>query len=134
MTTSPTTPGTEAATPTPFRVTAEAWKDLPKMPDSEYPGTEGYIGDVYVNPDGSTMCSGFFELRHTDPALVYEYTYDEMKVVLEGEFLLENIDTGQKTVAKAKDAIFFPKGSRIAFTTPSYALAFYTGDRNGDSL
>lgn len=82
------------------------------------------------------MCSGYFELRHTDEPLYYEYEYDEMKVVLEGEFLLENKETGQKTVAKAKDAIFFPpKGSKIYFSTPpDYALAFYTGLRDATLL
>ncbi|MGW0039295.1 ethanolamine utilization protein [Gordonia sp. NPDC003376] len=117
-----------------FRVTPDAWKDLPKMPEAEYPGTEGFIGDVYENPGGSVMCSGYFELRHTDAPLYYEYEYDEMKVVLEGEFLLENKETGQKTVAKKHDAIFFPKGSKIYFTTPDYALAFYAGHRDATLL
>lgn len=57
-----------------------------------------------------------------------------MKVVLEGEFLLENRATGQTAIAKARDAIFFPKGSIIYFSTPSYALAFYTGHRAADLL
>nr|WP_223205435.1 ethanolamine utilization protein [Gordonia jinghuaiqii] len=117
-----------------FRVTGDGYENLPKMPEAEYPGTEGFIGDVYENPDGSPMCSGYFELRHTDEPLYYEYEYDEMKVVLEGEFLLENKETGQKTVAKAKDAIFFPKGSKIYFSTPDYALAFYTGLRDATLL
>ncbi|MFT4042602.1 MAG: ethanolamine utilization protein [Gordonia sp. (in: high G+C Gram-positive bacteria)] len=117
-----------------FRVTTNAWKDLPRMPDAQYPGTQGFIGDVYENPEGSEMCSGFFELHHTDAPLYYEYDYDEMKVVLEGEFLLENKDTGQSLIAKARDAIFFPKGSRIYFSTPSYALAFYTGHRDSTLL
>ncbi|MGW1738566.1 ethanolamine utilization protein [Nocardia sp. NPDC001965] len=118
----------------PFRVTSGAWANLPKMPEAEYPGTEGFIGDVYENPDGAAMCSGFFELRHTDAPLYYEYAYDEMKVVLQGEFLLENKETGQTSIARAKDAIFFPKGSKIYFSTPDYALAFYTGHRDGDLL
>ena len=124
----------EITTQAPFKVTADAWKGLPKMPDEEYPGTEGFIGDVYENPDGSVMCSGFFELKHTDEPLLYEYKYDEMKVVIEGEFLLENKETGQTVVARAKDAIFFPKGSKIYFSTPSYALAFYTGHRDAGLL
>jgi ethanolamine utilization protein EutQ len=115
----------------PFRVTENAWKSLPKM--TEHTG-DGYIADTYANPEGSPMCSGFFELRHTAEPLLYFYEYDEMKVVLEGEFLLENIDTGQRVVAKAKDAIFFPKGSRINFSTPDRALAFYTGYRSADQL
>lgn len=125
---------TETTTTAPFRVTSGAWEGMPRMPEADYPGTEGYIADVYENPDGSVMCSGFFELRHTDEPLVYHYEYDEMKVVLEGEFLLENTETGQTMVAKAKDAIFFPKGSRIAFSTPSYALAFYAGHRDATLL
>ncbi|MDF9717909.1 hypothetical protein [Nocardioides sp. ChNu-99] len=131
MTTSPEAPPSTTAK-APFRVTADAWKGLPRMAD--FPASEGYIGDTYENPEGSSMCSGFFELRHTDEPLVYLYEYDEMKVVLEGEFLLEDVDTGQRTVARAKDAIFFPKGSRIAFSTPSYALAFYAGDRDAGLL
>ena len=124
----------ESAKALEFRVTSGGHEDLPKMPEAEYPGTQGFIGDVYENPDGSPMCSGYFELRHTDEPLYYEYEYDEMKVVLEGEFLLENKETGQKTVAKAKDAIFFPKGSKIYFSTPAYALAFYTGLRDATLL
>lgn len=115
-----------------FQVTSEAWKTLPRMAD--FPDSEGYIGDVYENPEGSSMCSGYFELRNTDAPLVYHYEYDEMKVVLEGEFWLEDVETGQVATARAKDAIFFPKGSKIAFSTPSYALAFYAGDRNADLL
>lgn len=124
----------EIVTQAPFRVTPDAWKQLPKMDDPEYAGTEGFIGDVFENPEGSVMCSGFFELRHTDAPLQYEYQYDEMKVVLEGEFLLENKETGQVLTARAKDAIFFPKGSKIHFSTPSYALAFYAGHRDSTLL
>ncbi|WP_326731715.1 hypothetical protein [Streptomyces phaeochromogenes] len=113
--------------PIPFRVTPDGFKDLPSM---DVAGTEAFIGDVYSNPDGSEMASGFFELRHTDQPLDYEYTYDEMKIVIEGEFRLENKDTGQVLIAKPKDAIFFPKGSRILFSTPDRALAFYVGHRS----
>lgn len=119
-----------AAAPT-FLVTPDAWKGLPPM--TEYAG-DGYIGDVYENPQGSAMCSGYFELNHADEPLLYEYTYDEMKIVLKGEFTFENVDTGQTVVAKENDAIFFPAGSRINFTTPSYALAFYVGTRQADAL
>lgn len=117
--------------PAPFQVTPGAWQNLPAM--TAHSG-DGYIADVYENPEGSHMCSGFFELNHTDEPLLYIYEYDEMKVVLEGEFVLENVDTGQRLVAHEKDAIFFPKGSRINFSTPGHALAFYVGDRSSDLL
>lgn len=112
-----------------FRVTADFWKSLPQMPVEEFPGTRGYIDDVYPNPEGSEMAAGYFKLEHTDAPLDYLYEYDEMKVVLDGEFRLENLDTGQVEIARARDAIFFPKGSRIRFTTPEGALAFYVGQR-----
>jgi ethanolamine utilization protein EutQ len=113
----------------PFRVTSDAWRDLPSM-EADYPGTKGFIGDVYANPDGCEMASGYFELFHTDGPLDYYYAYDEMKVVLEGEFRLENKATGQVLIAREKDAIFFPKGSQILFSTPDRGLAFYTGHRS----
>jgi ethanolamine utilization protein EutQ len=114
----------------PFRVTSDFWRSLPPMDQDEYRGTDGYIDDVYVNPEGSPMCSGYFELRHADAPLDYRYEYDEMKIVLEGEFHLENPETGQVLQARAWDAVFFPKGSRILFSTPSRALAFYVGYRS----
>ena len=119
----------ETVTVPAFRVTADFWKSLPQMPVDEFPGTRGYIDDVYPNPEGSEMAAGYFKLDHTDAPLDYLYEYDEMKVVLDGEFRLENLDTGQVEIARARDAIFFPKGSRIRFTTPDGALAFYVGQR-----
>jgi ethanolamine utilization protein EutQ len=114
----------------PFRVTSQFWETLPQMPTDQYPGTEGFIDDVFVNPEGSEMSAGYFELKNTDAPLDYYYAYDEMKVVLDGEFRLENLETGQVEHAGPKDAIFFPKGSRIRFTTPDRALAFFVGHRS----
>jgi hypothetical protein len=45
-------------TTAPFRVTSDFWKTLPPM--TEHSG-DGYIADVYSNPDGSPMCSDFYE-------------------------------------------------------------------------
>lgn len=118
----------QTATPAPFRVTTGAWQGLPPM--TEYPRSTGFIGDVYENPENSVMCAGYFELHQGDEPLLYEYEYDEMKVVLEGEFGLRNVDTGQEHTARARDAIFFPRGSRILFSTPDRALAFYVGHRD----
>src|SRR3712207_7685766 len=60
------------------------------------PGTRAYIGDAFANPGGAEICSGFFELFAGAP-LDYEYTYDEMKVVVEGEFHLTDLDSGQRS-------------------------------------
>ncbi len=75
------------------------------------------------------MASGYFRLEPTEAPLDYTYEYDEMKVVLDGEFRLENLDTGQVEIARAYDAIFFPKDPASASPPPS-ALAFYVGLRS----
>ncbi|MGC0366401.1 ethanolamine utilization protein EutQ [Rhodococcus sp. 27YEA15] len=121
---------TQQSSKNPFRVTSGFHEQLPPMPTEQYPGTAGFIGDVFSNPEGSEMSAGYFKLDHTDAVLDYFYEYDEMKVVLEGEFRLENPDTGQVTIARKHDAIFFPKGSRILFSTPESALAYFVGHRS----
>jgi ethanolamine utilization protein EutQ len=99
--------------------------DLPQMNE---PGSDAAIGDSLSNPEGSVMCAGFFELRASEP-LVYTYTYDEMKVVVQGEFILTDQTTGDVTRARERDVLFFPKGTTVKFETPDYALGFFTGDR-----
>lgn len=99
------------------------------LPSMNEPGCDAAIGDSLSNPAGSEISSGFFELRASEP-LVYEYTYDEMKVVIQGEFVLTDQATGEVTVAKERDVLFFPKGTTVKFETPAYALGFYTGHRS----
>ncbi len=99
------------------------------LPPMNEPGTDAAIGDSLHNPEGSVMSAGFFELKASEP-LVYTYTYDEMKVVIEGEFILTDQTTGDVTRAKERDVLFFPKGTTVKFETPDYALGFFTGDRS----
>lgn len=109
-----------------FRHASGTYQDLPSM---QVPAVNAFIADTFANPEGSALCGGFFELKAGEP-LDYTYTYDEMKVVVEGEFHLTDLDSGQTVVARAKDVLFFPKGSRIRFQTPERALGFYTGQRS----
>ncbi|SEO11856.1 cupin domain-containing protein [Cryobacterium luteum] len=99
--------------------------DLPPMNE---PGCDAAIGDSLSNPEGSVMSAGFFELKASAP-LVYTYTYDEMKVVITGEFILTDQTTGEVTHATERDVLFFPKGTTVKFETPDYALGFFAGDR-----
>lgn len=71
------------------------------------------------------MSAGFYRLEKGTP-LVYTYTYDEMKIILEGEFEISD-ETGQKVSARPGDVFFFPKGVTITFKTDSYGLAFFVG-------
>ncbi|MCA1005830.1 hypothetical protein LCL87_08875 [Rhodococcus hoagii] len=52
----------ETTTAPAFRVTADFWKSLPPMPPDDFPGAEGFIADVYPNPDGSARAVGYSEL------------------------------------------------------------------------
>ena len=98
------------------------------LPSMNEPGVVAAIGDSLHNPEGTVMCAGFFELKKSEP-LVYTYTYDEMKLVVQGEFILTDQDTGEVTHAKERDVLFFPKGTTVKFETPDYALGFFAGDR-----
>ncbi|KAL5044337.1 hypothetical protein BDW71DRAFT_209339 [Aspergillus fruticulosus] len=50
------------------------------------------------------------------------YEYDELGVVVEGEFNFRD-ETGKRATAKAGDVFFFPRGSTITFSSDSYGLA-----------
>jgi ethanolamine utilization protein EutQ (cupin superfamily) len=76
------------------------------------------------NPDKPMSC-GFYRLEKGSP-LVYTYTYDEMKIIVEGKFEISD-ETGQKVTATPGDVFYFPKGATITFTTEDYGLAFYVG-------
>ncbi|KAJ5203762.1 ethanolamine utilization protein (EutQ) [Penicillium cinerascens] len=93
-----------------------------------------FLGDVISsekdNAEKPVSC-GFYRLEKGTP-LVYTYTYDEMKIILEGQFEISD-ETGQKVTASPGDVFYFPKGAKITFTTEDYGLAFYTGQRAKDA-
>lgn len=73
------------------------------------------------------ISAGFYRLEKGTP-LVYTYTYDEMKIILDGHFYIED-ESGRKVKATKGDVFHFPKGSTITFTTDDFGLGFYTGQR-----
>jgi len=80
------------------------------------------------NPDdASPVTSGFYRLEKGTP-LIYEYTYHEMKIILDGEFDISD-ETGAKVHAVKGDVFYFPKGSKITFTTDTFGYAFFVGQR-----
>jgi ethanolamine utilization protein EutQ (cupin superfamily) len=78
------------------------------------------------------MSGGFYRLEKGTP-LDYTYTYDEMKIILEGHFYIKD-ETGREVKAEKGDVFLFPKGSRIVFRTDDYGLAFFVGQREKDTL
>ncbi|KAF3763440.1 putative ethanolamine utilization protein [Cryphonectria parasitica EP155] len=75
----------------------------------------------------SPLSSGIFRLEPGTP-LKYTYTYDEMKIILDGDFTIVD-ETGQTVHAKKGDHFFFPKGVTITFTSEKGGVAFYVGQR-----
>jgi ethanolamine utilization protein EutQ (cupin superfamily) len=73
------------------------------------------------------MSAGFYRLEAGTP-LVYNYTYHEMKIIVDGEFDISD-ETGQSVHAVKGDVLYFPKGSRITFKTNSFGLGFFVGQR-----
>ncbi|MDR2220791.1 MAG: hypothetical protein LBE24_09485 [Methylobacillus sp.] len=103
-------------------------------PNLNIPGVGAFLGDVFVSELASAanknqpLCAGFFRLDAGNP-LDYTYDYEEMKLVVEGEFHLTEVKTGKKFVAKAGDALYFADGDHIIFSTPHGALGFFVGQR-----
>ena len=78
------------------------------------------------------ISGGLYRLEKGTP-LDYTYSYDEMKIVLEGHFYIKD-ETGVEVKAEKGDVFLFPKGSRIVFRTEEFGLAFFVGQRGRDTL
>jgi uncharacterized cupin superfamily protein len=66
-----------------------------------------YLGDIATsekNDPTSPISAGFYRLEKGTP-LVYEYTYHEMKIIVDGEFEISD-ETGQK-VKGVKGDVFY---------------------------
>ncbi|SEQ09590.1 Ethanolamine utilisation protein EutQ [Amphritea atlantica] len=100
-----------------------------KQPSMERPGCNAFLGDVMVSDDADkTIVSGFFRMEKSDEPLVYEYTYHEMKIIVEGEMTISD-EEGNEVVATAGDIFYFPKGSVITFQSSDYGIGFFCGQR-----
>ncbi len=89
-----------------------------------------FLGDIATSEPldpTAPISAGFYRLEKGTP-LVYEYTYHEMKIIVDGEFEISD-ETGKKVHAKKGDVFYFEKGSKITFTTETFGLGFYVGQR-----
>lgn len=110
----------------PFQFKKQAVKDA--QPSMNVAGVPAFLGDTFVSQDkDKTICAGFFHLDSGNP-LVYEYDYDEMKIVVEGTFVISD-ETGQKVTATVGDVLYFPSGCKVTFSTPDRAVGFFCGQR-----
>lgn len=110
----------------PFHYKKQAIND--KQPSMNVPNVPAWLGDTFVSVDkDKTICAGFFRLEKGE-ALVYDYDYEEMKIIVAGEFIISDT-TGQKVTASVGDVLYFPGGSRITFETADFAVGFFCGQR-----
>ena len=94
----------------------------------EEEGVAAFLDDFAVSDDPETpITAGLFRLER-GKKLTYTYTYNEMKIILEGEFNITDA-SGLEVIATPGDLLYFPKGSTITFSTPDYGLGFFCGQR-----
>ncbi|KAI1806426.1 putative ethanolamine utilization protein [Daldinia bambusicola] len=114
--------------PAPLSYFPKAQSNKPPLIANE----NAFLGDVATSLDAEKPISaGFYRLEKGTP-LVYDYTYHEMKIIVEGSFDISD-EAGNKVHAVPGDVLYFPKGSKITFTTEDYGLGFFCGQREKDS-
>ncbi len=100
-----------------------------ELPSMGRPGINAFLGDVVASDDpDKTIVGGFYRMEKSDEPLVYEYHYDEMKIIVEGEMIISD-ETGTTVHASVGDVFYFPKGSVITFQSPDYGIGFFCGQR-----
>jgi ethanolamine utilization protein EutQ (cupin superfamily) len=110
----------------PLKLAAKAQRmELPSM---NVPSTHAFLADVHTsNHVTKPITCGFFRMEK-GPALVYDYNYEEMKIIVEGEMTISD-ELGQSVNVKPGDVLYFAKGSRITFESSSYGIGFFCGQR-----
>lgn len=64
-----------------------------------------FLGDIAVSTDAAApIAAGFYRLEKGTP-LIYEYTYHEMKIIVDGEFDISD-GSGQKVHAVKGDVFY----------------------------
>ena len=91
-------------------------------------GVNAYLSDVIGSHDPKSPIScGLFRMEQ-GPPLEYTYTYDEAKIIIDGEMTISE-DGGASFDAVAGDVVYFAKGAKITFTSKSSGTGFYCGQR-----
>ncbi len=99
-----------------------------ELPSMQVPDVQAFLADVHSSGDEEkTITCGFFRMER-GPALVYDYDYEEMKIIVEGEMTITD-EAGLTVQAKPGDVLYFAKGSRIRFESASYGVGFFCGQR-----
>ncbi len=96
-------------------------------------GINAFLQDVASSNDPNSPISfGFFRMEAGSP-LEYTYSYDECKIIVEGEMTVEEVG-GETVNVSPGDVLFFPKGTKTIFSSKSSGLGFYCGQRKQGEL
>ena len=105
-----------------------------KITDAKLPlfaGNNAYLKDFAVsNDEQAPITVGLFRLEAGDP-ITYTYTYEEMKLIIDGELQISG-GSSDAVTTKVGDLFYFPKGSVITFSTNTFGLGYFCGQRNAD--
>ena len=105
-----------------------------KIIDAELPlfaGDNAYLKDFVVSNDKQApITAGLFRLVAGEP-ITYTYTYEEMKLIIDGEFQITD-ESGETVTSRIGDLFYFPKCSVITFTTDTFGLGYFCGQRDAD--
>lgn len=82
---------------------------------------------VCSNNDAAPITGGFFRMEAGN-SLEYTYSYDECKIMLEGEMTITEKD-GASVTMKPGDVVYFDSGTIVTFSSQSSGTAFYVGQR-----
>ncbi|KAK4706177.1 hypothetical protein P7C70_g27, partial [Phenoliferia sp. Uapishka_3] len=94
------------------------------------PGNNSFLSDLVTSEAAAPekpITAGFYR-QEAGPALVYTYDYEEIKIIVEGEFHISD-QTGKKAVGLPGDVFYFHSGDTITFTSPTYGLGFFCGQK-----
>ena len=105
-----------------------------KITDAKLPlfaGNNAYLKDFAVsNDEQAPITVGLFRLEAGDP-ITYTYTYEEMKLIIDGEFQISD-GSSDAVTTKVGDLFYFPKGSVITFSTNTFGVGYCCEQLNAD--
>jgi len=104
-----------------------------ELPSMDIDGVNAFIKDVVFSndPDSPIVC-GLFRMEKGAP-LEYIYTYDDVKIILEGEMTISE-EGGATIEARPGDIFLYKEGAKVTFASNSFGLGFYCGQRSADEL
>ena len=104
-----------------------------KLDSMNVEGVDAFVKDiVFSNDPDSPITCGLFRMEKGKP-LQYTYTYDEAKIIVEGEMTISE-EGGATVEAKAGDILYFEEGAKMTFSSNSSGLGFYCGQRSAEEL